>query len=115
MLLASTSNWTRWDGALVVSMWILTFTRWVECYLRQRGMTDCDLDNLSRDAREIAIARPMDEWRSDLTGKPGQLAAFLDQVEGLLAQRDDSKGNVQLPADSICQRQTAWPKPCGSG
>jgi hypothetical protein len=83
--LASTSDWTRWDSALTVSLWILAFSKWGEYYLRQRGMTDNNLDKLSQAARELAMARPMDEWRSDLAGKPGQLAAFLDQVEELLA------------------------------
>ena len=83
--LASTSDWTRWDSALTVSLWILAFSKWCEYYLRQRGMTDNELDKLSQDARELARARPMDEWRSEVAGRPGQLAAFLDQVEELLA------------------------------
>ena len=93
--LASTSDWTRWDSALTISLWILAFSKWGEYYLRQRGMTDNNLDKLSQDARELAMARPMDEWRSDLAGKPGQLAAFLDQVEERLASSDDSKSNLQ--------------------
>ena len=93
--LASTSDWTRWDSALTISLWILAFSKWGEYYLRQRGMTDNNLDKLSQDARELAMARPMDEWRSDLPGKPGQLAAFLDQVEERLASSDDSKSNLQ--------------------
>lgn len=87
--LASTSDWTRWDDALVVSMWILTFTRWGQYYLRGRGMTDRELDELSWGARELAMAKPMDEWRSDGAGKQGELAAFLDQVEELLALNDE--------------------------
>ena len=93
--LASTSDLTRWDSALTISLWILAFSKWGEYYLRQRGMTDNNLDKLSQDARELAMARPMDEWRSDLPGKPGQLAAFLDQVEERLASSDDSKSNLQ--------------------
>ncbi len=86
--LASTSDWTRWNGALVVSMWILTFTRWGHYYLRGRDMTDGALEDLSRGARELAMVRPMGEWRSEVAGKPGELAAFLDQVEDLLASSD---------------------------
>jgi len=82
--LASTSDWTQWDGALMVSMWILTFTQWGQYYLRGCGMTDSALEKLSRDARELAMVRPMDEWRSEGTGKQGELAAFLNQVEELL-------------------------------
>lgn len=86
--LASTSDWTRWNGALVVSMWILTFTRWSEYYLRGRGMTDHKLEGLSLGARELAMVRPMDEWRSEGAGE-GDLAVFLDQVEALLASSDE--------------------------
>ena len=59
--LASTSNWTLWNDALVVSMWILTFTRWAQYYLRGRSMTDCELEALWRDAHELAMIRPMEE------------------------------------------------------
>lgn len=83
--LASTSDWSRWDGALVVSMWILTFARWGQYYLRERGMTVPELEALSQNARELAMVRPMVEWRSEGAGRPGQLAAFLDQVEDLTA------------------------------
>lgn len=93
--LASTSDWTRWDGALVVSMWILTFTRWGKYYLRARGITDRELEELSRGARELAMVRPMNEWRSKGTGKQGELPAFLDQVEELLASSDESKRESQ--------------------
>ncbi|WP_301179168.1 VPA1262 family protein [Acidithiobacillus marinus] len=93
--LASTSNWTRWDSALKVSLWILAFSKWGEYYLPQRNMTDCELERLSRDARELATVRPMVEWRSEVAGKPGQLAAFLDQVEDLLASSDESKSKLQ--------------------
>ena len=87
--LASTSNWTRWDDALVVSMWILTFTQWCQHYLRGRGMTDRELEKLSQGARELAMVRPMAEWRSEEAGKKGELGAFLDQVEKLLASSDE--------------------------
>jgi hypothetical protein len=87
--LASTSDWTRWDGALTVSLWMLAFSRWCEYYLRQRDMTDRELEQLSQDARELAMVRPMNEWRSKGAGKQGELAAFLDQVEELLASSDE--------------------------
>lgn len=82
--LASTSDWTRWDNALTVSMWILIFTRWVRYYLHDHGVTDQELENLSQDAHTLAMVRPMEEWRSHTAGKRGELAAFLDQVEALL-------------------------------
>lgn len=92
--LASTSDWTRWDDALVVSMWILTFALWGQYYLRGRGVTDRELEELSQDARGLAMVRPMVEWRLEGVGKQGQLAAFLDQVEALLASSDESKSKL---------------------
>lgn len=82
--LASTSDWKKWNDALVVSMWILTFTRWSEYYLREHGMTNHKLKELSLNAHELAMVRPIDEWRSEGAGE-GDLAVFLDQVETLLA------------------------------
>ncbi|MDR8763951.1 hypothetical protein FEP90_05677 [Burkholderia multivorans] len=93
--LASTSDWTRWDCALTVSLWILAFGRWGEFYLRQRDVTDRELERLSRDARELAMVRPIGEWRAQGAGKRGELVAFLDQVEELLAANDESKSNPQ--------------------
>jgi hypothetical protein len=74
---------------------ILTFIRWGQYYLRERGRTHRELEKLSRDARELAMVRSMVEWRSEVAGQPGQLAAFLDQVEELLASCDESKSKVQ--------------------
>lgn len=87
--LASTSDWTRWDGALTVSLWTLTFSRWAEYYLRQRDMTDRGLEKLSSDAQKLAMVRPIVEWRSEGTSRSVPLAEFLDQVESLLAASDD--------------------------
>jgi hypothetical protein len=94
--LASTSNWTRWDGALVVSMWILIFTRWSQHYLRGRGMIDGELEELSASARDLAMIRPMNEWQSKVTGKQGEFAAFLDQVEELLTSSSDESKSPTL-------------------
>lgn len=85
--LASTSNWTLWDGALTVSMWILAFAKWGQYYLCERYITDADLDQLAQDAGELAQLRPMDEWRSEGAGKRGELSGFLDQAEELLNQK----------------------------
>ncbi|MCO5081092.1 MAG: VPA1262 family protein [Rhizobiaceae bacterium] len=93
--LASTSDWTRWNAALTVAMWLLTFTRWAQYYLRSRGMTVSELDELSQSASELAMVRPMSEWQSISTGKPGELAAFLDQAEALLNSLDESTSGSQ--------------------
>ncbi len=84
--ITSTSNWTFWNDALVVSMWILAFARWGQVYLRERGMAvPTDLQKLSRAAGKLAMVRPMFEWRSNGVSIQGELAAFLDQAESLLA------------------------------
>jgi hypothetical protein len=93
--LASTSDWVQWDSALEISMWIHTFTRWDEYYLRQRGITNRELEQLSREARDVAMVRPIVEWRSEGADKLGELAAFLDQVDELLAQSDESTHRLQ--------------------
>ncbi|MGF6203968.1 VPA1262 family protein [Pseudomonas laurylsulfatiphila] len=87
--LASTSDWNRWDGAVVVSMWILTFARWSQYYLHGRGQTHSELQELSLAARELAMVRTMDEWRSEGSSKQSELAAFLDQVEKILSTDED--------------------------
>jgi hypothetical protein len=93
--LASTSDWTRWDNALMVSMWILTFARWSQHYLRGRTITNRELEGLSRVACELAMVRQMNEWRSQGASKQGELAAFLDQVEELLTPSDKTKTEGQ--------------------
>jgi hypothetical protein len=54
-----------------------------------------ELEALSRDARELAMVRPMAEWRTEGPGKQGELAAFLDQIETLLAANDESNGELR--------------------
>ncbi|OQW78104.1 MAG: hypothetical protein BVN35_04610 [Proteobacteria bacterium ST_bin11] len=82
--LASTSNWTRWEGALTISLWILAFSKWAEYYLHQRDKNNSELARLSRDAQEVAMVRQLDAWYSGGAGKQAELATFLDQVEQLL-------------------------------
>ncbi|MGE4553755.1 MAG: hypothetical protein AB7D57_11620, partial [Desulfovibrionaceae bacterium] len=91
--LASTSDWSRWDDALGISMWILAFTRWSQLYLRDRGMVNSELEELSQVAHDLAMVRPMDEWRSQGVGKSGELAAFLDRVDGLMVSSDGVEGD----------------------
>jgi hypothetical protein len=92
--LASTSNWSRWDGALTVSIWILAFTRWAQYHLRERNIIDLELKALSHDARVLAMFRPMDEWRSERGDKQGELAAFLDQVDAILGSSGEPKSEL---------------------
>lgn len=92
--LASTSDWRRWDRALTASLWILAFSKWVEYHLRQRSIVVPEVELLAHNSRELAMVRPVAEWRSTGTSNHGQLAALLDEVEGLLAQSDEPKGEL---------------------
>ncbi|MHC8286319.1 VPA1262 family protein [Pseudomonas sp. XS1P51] len=82
--LASTSNWTRWNDALMISMWLLTFSRWSQYYLRDIGRVNVELEDLVLITQRLVLVRPMGEWRSEGASNQSELAAFLDQVEGLL-------------------------------
>lgn len=93
--LANTSNWAQWDDALTVSMWILTFARWSQYYLHERGIPSPEVESLSQGARGLAMVRTMEEWRSQGVGKWSELAAFLDQANGLLLTGNPSEGTGQ--------------------
>lgn len=93
--LASTSNWAQWDDALRVSLWILAFGKWSEFYLREQDMTDQNLEQLSRDARGLAMVRSIEEWQSEGVGIQSELIAFLEQVEGLLSEGGGLKSDPQ--------------------
>jgi hypothetical protein len=82
--LASTTDWSRWDDALIVSLWTLTFIRWSQHYLADGSAVRHELDALSRDAEKLVAFRSMDEWRSQRVGRQSELVVFLDQAEELL-------------------------------
>lgn len=84
--LANTVNWAQWDDALRVSLWILAFCKWSELYLCQLGMADEKLDQLTQDARQIAMVRPLAEWQSEGASKLDELVLFLTQAEDLLGE-----------------------------
>lgn len=84
--LASTSNWTQWNDALRVSLWILAFGKWSEFYLSAQGTTDHNLERLSSDAHGLAMVRSIEEWQSESVGIQSELIAFLKQGERLLSE-----------------------------
>ena len=90
--LASTVNWAGWDDALVVSMWILAFTRWCQYYLSKGGKSNPELDKLSSDAYTLVMLRPMSEWQSYEVGSRKALMDFFKQADDLVAykMKDDS-------------------------
>lgn len=89
--LASTSNWTRWNNALTISLWILAFSKWGEYYQRQLALSNSKLEQLSQDARKLAMVRPISEWRSKLDSQRYELTEFINQVENLLASANGSE------------------------
>lgn len=97
--LASTSDWARWDSALTVSMWILAFTRWAQYYLRERGITDLEMEKLLRDAGALVMVRPMDEWRSEGAANEVSSLRSLTKWRDSLPQATTPKAhcNSQLP------------------
>jgi hypothetical protein len=82
--LASTSNWTQWDDALRVSLWILAFCKWGQIYLDQRGVDDQGLVSLIAEAESLSMIRPRDEWRYEGGGRYIETYAFLEQAESIL-------------------------------
>jgi hypothetical protein len=77
--LASTLNWRKWDTSLVVTMWILAFTKWASHFMAPSGI-DAELEQLSNEARRLALIRPVYEWKSQGV-EPGGLALFIEEVK----------------------------------
>ena len=63
--------------------------------MRERGTTNSELENLSEDARNLALAMPMDEWRSQGAGKPSELAALLDHVAELMVSNAEPEDRAE--------------------
>ncbi|HAV6222981.1 TPA: hypothetical protein JI302_18435 [Acinetobacter baumannii] len=89
--LASTSNWSRWDKALKISLWILAFCKWCEYYLSKSHLKNNELDKLSEDALKLAEAKPIKEWRTETSDQSSGVIAFLNQGESLLASIDETE------------------------
>ena len=78
--LASTSNWNKWNISIVVAMWIYAFTKWSAHLLANPSEIEAELEQLSVDARSIALMRPITEWLSDRGVEPAALARFIEEV-----------------------------------
>jgi hypothetical protein len=91
--LASTSNWSRWDKALKISLWILAFCKWCEYYLSKSNLRNNELEKLSENARKLAEARPINEWGTETSDQPSGVIAFLNQGESLLASIDETESS----------------------
>ncbi|MEN8619242.1 VPA1262 family protein [Shewanella baltica] len=82
--LASTSNWSRWDEALKVSLWILVFAKLSRYYLNTLNILHHeDLDSLLEDSFSLAMVRASTEWMPH-----SELFSYLEKVEELLNEHD---------------------------
>lgn len=83
--LASTSNWSKWNDALTVSMWISAFAKLCSHYLNQLGIKDNEkLDTLLKLSYSLAMIRPWEEWNSE-----SELIKFVEWIENLLSNQKE--------------------------
>lgn len=83
--LASTSNWSKWNDALTVSMWISAFAKLCSHYLNQLGIKDNEkLDTLLKLSHSLAMIRPLEEWNSE-----SELIKFVEWIENLLSNQKE--------------------------
>jgi len=82
--LASTSNWSSWDEALKISMWISVFTKLCRYYLNQINIEKHEqLDNLLELSYGLVTIRSLDEWNSE-----SDLIKFAEWSENLLSNHE---------------------------
>lgn len=82
--LASTSNWSRWDEALKISMWISVFTKLCRYYLNQINIEKHEqLDNLLELSYGLVTIRSLEEWNSE-----SDLIKFAEWSENLLGNQE---------------------------
>jgi len=84
--LASTTNWSKWNDALKVSLWIFAFTKWCEYYLNELGANNhCELNSLAEKARDLSMTRPHAEWATEQ-----DLLSFIEEVDKLREEKTTS-------------------------
>ncbi|WP_426357423.1 VPA1262 family protein [Pseudocolwellia sp. HL-MZ19] len=84
--LASTTNWSKWNDALKISLWILAFTKWYEYYLNNLGIeSHCKLNNLAKEARNLSMFRSRSEWDTEK-----DLLSFIEEVDKLQEEKTTS-------------------------
>ncbi|EJB5271502.1 hypothetical protein MW651_004210 [Vibrio vulnificus] len=90
--LASTSNWSAWDEALKVSLWILIFAKLAKFYLGTLDIWNhVQLEQLERESNLLAMKRPANEWQQN-----GEIFSFLLQVEELSARDSEKSNEIEL-------------------
>jgi len=81
--LASTTNWSKWNDALKVSLWIFAFTKWCEYYLNEVGaISHCELNSLADGARDLSMIRALSEWSTE-----EELLSFIEEVDKLREEK----------------------------
>lgn len=83
--LASTSNWSKWDEALKISLWVLVFAKLNRYYLNTLKLHNEKLDHLLEDSFSLAMVRPSSEWSPH-----SELFSYLEKTEDLLNEHDRS-------------------------
>ena len=78
--LANTSNWSKWDEALKISLWILVFTKWGKYYLNDLNIFNHEkLDLLLKSAHSLALKRPTLEWKA-----LSELFEYMEKIDELI-------------------------------
>lgn len=76
--LSSTKNWSEWDSALKVALWIYGFTKWVEYFLKRPYKLSNDFNELKLSSHRLAMYRQKDEWAS-MTTAGNEFGVFLKE------------------------------------
>ena len=78
--LANTSNWSKWDEALKISLWILVFAKWGKYYLNDLNVFNHEkLDLLLKSAHSLALKRPTLEWKA-----LSELFEYMEKIDELI-------------------------------
>ncbi|MDO5668201.1 MAG: VPA1262 family protein [Alcaligenaceae bacterium] len=78
--LASTSSYSKWDGALEVSMWILAITKCISYFLQPNNREESEIDELILEATKLISTDRLDEWRYCYNPSKRELAQFIGRL-----------------------------------
>ncbi|WP_028113030.1 VPA1262 family protein [Ferrimonas kyonanensis] len=89
--LASSANWSKWDDALKVSLWIWLFAEWCQYYSSVRDEDNSQqLIKLYVSAKELAMVRSDSEWAPSGAGEQSELFLarkwVFEQIESIKSQ-----------------------------
>jgi hypothetical protein len=78
--LASTQNWCKWDTSLGVAMWIFTFASWASHFMVRPNQIEAELAILLNDACDIALVRPIAEWKSERRSSSSEFVQIIEEL-----------------------------------